>query len=83
MQNFDYGYPRPPVEEPKSSPAPASHTPTQPGQQPQVPHQGGGYYSNMGYYQNGPYNPYYQCKLCDTLLPNCQTIPRACCLIEY
>lgn len=64
IQNFDYspaGYGRP--EEAKTTPAPApSHTPTNPPQQPQVPHQGAGYYSNMGYYGNAPYNPYYQCE---------------------
>ncbi|WVW78945.1 hypothetical protein I302_100908 [Kwoniella bestiolae CBS 10118] len=54
------GYPRPPVDEPKpAAPAP-SHTPSAPSQ---PPHQQSGYYSqmgNMGYYQQGPYNPYYQ-----------------------
>ncbi|ADV25808.1 Hypothetical protein CGB_N3110W [Cryptococcus gattii WM276] len=52
------GYPRPPVEEPK----PAT-TPSHPTAAGQLPHQQSGFYSgmgNMGYYQQGPYNPYYQ-----------------------
>ncbi|ODN75168.1 hypothetical protein L202_06370 [Cryptococcus amylolentus CBS 6039] len=51
------GYPRPPVEEPKPAATPSHPTAGQ------LPHQQSGYYSgmgNMGYYQQGPYNPYYQ-----------------------
>ncbi|WVR04267.1 hypothetical protein IAU60_001267 [Kwoniella sp. DSM 27419] len=55
------GYPRPPVDEPKASAPAPSHTPTAPAQPPHQ--QQSNYYSqmgNMGYYQQGPYNPYYQ-----------------------
>ncbi|WVF70414.1 hypothetical protein IAT40_005204 [Kwoniella sp. CBS 6097] len=64
VQSYDSyaasGYPRPPVEEPKSSAPAASHAGAAPSH---APHQQSGYYSqmgNMGYYQQGPYNPYYQ-----------------------
>jgi hypothetical protein len=59
------GYPRPAEEQKPVAPAP-THTPTAPGQQPQQGlHQQNQYYQglgNMGYYQAGPYNPYYQCE---------------------
>ncbi|WWC67514.1 uncharacterized protein I206_101422 [Kwoniella pini CBS 10737] len=64
QRNYDSysasGYPRPPVDEPKAAAPAPSHTPSAPSQ---PPHQQSGYYSqmgNMGYYQQGPYNPYYQ-----------------------
>ena len=69
------GYPRPAEEQKPVAPAP-THTPTAPGQQ--QPQQGlqqqNQYYQglgNMGYYQAGPYNPYYQCKSFLLRIVNC------------
>ena len=53
------GYPRPTSEETKPA-APAAGQSATSGSLP--PQQSGYYSQNMGYYQNAPYNPYYQCE---------------------